>query len=361
MVDKKKLVKVKKSSEIDEVKNAVLKRRKKVSLRKLPPLPKKEEIKEKPLMPTLSKEKKVKKSGEKVAQPVIFKRKTSQVGKKIVKKELKKITPIVRSIRTEKDIAMDFAGKVQQKFDRLVKASVLFGSQTTAKDSASVGSDIDIILIVDDVSTNWDLELVSWYREELGKLVASQKHGKDLHINTVRLSTWWEDMLHGDPVVINILRYGEALIDYGGFFNPLKALLLKGKIRSTPEAVYAALRRAPGHIARSRAAEMAAVEGVYWAMVDSAQAALMTAGKMPPSPEYIPEMLKEVFVDAGMLKMNYIRGLSELYNLHKSIIHGRVSDIKGQEIDEWQSMAEKFMLEMTRIIDGLLEAQKKKE
>jgi len=296
---------------------------------------------------------------------VIGKTTTRSVGKGIKKEDAKEtektkvISPIARRIRTEKDIAMDFAGKVQQKFDRLVKASILFGSQTVAKGGATTGSDIDIILIVDDVSTNWDLELVAWYREELGKLVARQKYGGDLHINTVRLSTWWEDLLHGDPVVINILRYGEALIDYGGFFNPIKALLQRGKIRSTPEAVHAALRRAPGHLARSRAAEMAAIEGVYWAMVDSAQAALMTSGKMPPSPEYIPEMLKEVFVDAGMLKMSHVKGLSELYNLHKSISHGRVSDIKGQEIDEWQEMAEKFMLEMTRIIDGLLESQKK--
>ena len=285
---------------------------------------------------------------------------------KLVESEVKEIDRKInkklesRTLRIEKDIAMDFAGKVQQKFDRLVKASVLFGSQTDAKGDAAEGSDIDIVLIVDDVATNWDLELVSWYREELAKLVAKDKHGSDLHINTVRLSTWWEDLLYGDPVVINILRYGEALIDYGGFFNPLKALLLKGKIRSTPEAVYAALRRAPDHIVRSRVAEMSAVEGVYWAIIDSAQAALMTAGKIPPSPEHIPEMLKEVFVDAGMLKINYIKSLREITLLHKAIVHGQVSNIKGQQIDDMQELAEKFMLEMTRIIDGILESQMKK-
>ncbi|MFH1290189.1 MAG: hypothetical protein ABIH92_02155, partial [Nanoarchaeota archaeon] len=104
-------------------------------------------------------------------------------------------------------------------------------------------SDVDIILIVDDAAVNWDMQLVAWYREGLGKLIAAQKYAAELHVNTVKLTTWWEDLLHGDPVVINILRYGEALIDYAGFFNPLKALLLKGKVRSTPEAVNAALQR----------------------------------------------------------------------------------------------------------------------
>lgn len=259
-------------------------------------------------------------------------------------------------LTSEKEIAMDFAEKVHQKFDKVVKASVLFGSQAKTGE-ASEGSDIDLILIVDDAAIDWDLELVAWYREELGKLITRQRYGAELHVNTVKLTTWWEDLLNGDPVVINILRYGEALIDYAGFFNPLKALLLQGKVRSTPEAVNAALQRAPGHLARSRIAAMSAIEGTYWAMVDSAQAALMTAGKIPPSPEHIPEMLKETFVDAGMLKMGYVKSMNELYSLHKAISHRQVSSLKGQEIDEWQELAEKFLGEMARIINTMLEAR----
>lgn len=266
--------------------------------------------------------------------------------------------PQVPKLLDEHDVAMDFATKVQKKFDHLVKASVLFGSQTQGQNSAVPGSDIDIILIIDDVSIDWDLELVSWYREELSKIISMQTEGKTLHVNTVKLSTWWEDLMHGDPVVINILRYGEPLIDYGSFFNPLKALLLKGKIKSTPEAVHAALRRAPGHIARSKIAEMGAIEGVYWAFVDAAQAALITAGKLPPTPEHVPQMLKETFVDSGMLKMFYVKAFRDVYFLHKRIAHGELQDIKGNDIDEWQEIAEKFLGEMTRIIDALLEGKK---
>lgn len=256
------------------------------------------------------------------------------------------------TLRTERDIAFDFAEKVYKKFDKIIKAAILFGSQS--KKTASADSDIDIILIIDDAAINWDIELVAWYREELGKIIAAQKYSRDLHINTIRLTTWWEDLLHGDPVVINILRYGEALLDYAGFFNPIKALLLSGKIRSTPEAVHAALRRAPAHLYRSKQAEMGAIEGAYWAMIDSAQAALMTAGKIPPSPEHIPEMLHQAFVEEKMLKSSYVKGMKELISLHKKIVHGRLNDIKGAEIDEWQDFAEKFLNEMTRIIGFLL-------
>ena len=270
---------------------------------------------------------------------------------KVRKLPLEKVEP-----KTEKDIAMDFAIQVHKKFESVIKASILFGSQ--AKNTSGPGSDIDIILIVDDASINWDLELIAWYREELGKLISSNKYSRELHINTVKLTSWWQDLLYGDPVVLNILRSGEALIDSGGFFNPIKALLIQGKIKSTPEAVYAALQRAPEHLGRSKSAEMGAIEGVYWCMVDAAQAALITAGKLPPSPEHIPEMLNEAFVTPGMLKIDYVRAIRDIYNLHKGIAHGEISNIKGQDIDKWQEIAQRFLSEMTKIIDNIIEKRK---
>lgn len=274
-----------------------------------------------------------------------------------MKKSVKtKKIPVARGkLMDEKAIAMDFATKVHQKFDRMLRASILFGSQ--AKNEAKPSSDIDIILVIDDASINWDLELISWYREELGKIIAAQRYGKNLHVNTVKLTTFWQDLMKGDPVILNILRYGESLIDSGAFFTPIKSLLEKGKIKSTPEAVYIALQRAPNHLARSKAAELGSIEGVYWTMVDSAQAALIMAGQTPPSPEHIPDMLKETFVDKDKLNFGFVRAFNDLYLLHKNISYGKVSDIKGAEIDQWQHLAEKFLIEMTRLVDEMIETQ----
>jgi predicted nucleotidyltransferase/uncharacterized protein (UPF0332 family) len=268
----------------------------------------------------------------------------------VIKEEVELIK---KEVMTEKDIAMDFALQVVKKFDRLIKASVLFGSQT--KDSATAESDIDIILIVDDASVNWDMELVAWYREELAKIISASRYAKDLHVNTIKLSTWWQDMIYGEPVVINIIRYGEALIDIGGFFNPLKSLLLQGKIRSTPEAVYSSLQRAPNHLARSKLSVLSAIEGVYWTMVDASQAVLMTAGKMPPSPEHIPLMLKTTFVDKGMMDIIEVKMMKDIYLLHKSINHGDVTTIKGTDIDMWQDKAEKYLQKVTSMIAKMIE------
>ncbi len=278
-------------------------------------------------------------------------KKAKKKSKKKSKKSGKDLPTL--QLKKESDIAMDFATKVYKKFDKIIKSVVLFGS--TAKQTTVTGSDIDIIIIIDDVAVNWDQELIAWYRQELEKLIKNNPYQGNLHINTVKLSTWWEDLMRGDPVIINILRYGEAMIDLAGFFNPLKYLLIKGKIKSTPEAIYSALQRAPLHIARSKIAELNAIDGLFWSMVDAAHAALIAIDIPPASPEHIPGDLKENFVNSGKLKMKYVVWYRDLLVLHKKIAHGEVKNLKGVEIDAWQDRAEEFLEVMANLVKELVD------
>ena len=175
------------------------------------------------------------------------------------KKPVKNIPTL--KLKSEHEIAMDFATKAYKKFEKAIKSIILFGS--TAKKTQIAGSDIDIIIVIDDASIKWDQELTAWYRQELGAILGANPYSANLHINTVKLTTWWQDLMRGDPIILNILRNGEALIDAAGFFDPLKFLLIQGKIKSTPEAIYNALQRAPMHLARSKAAELNSIEGLY--------------------------------------------------------------------------------------------------
>lgn len=261
-------------------------------------------------------------------------------------KNAKKLTTL--DLKTEHDVAIDFGTKVYKKLGQMIKSIALFGS--TAKRMQKSGSDIDIIIIIDDVSIQWDMELSAWYREELNKLVKANPYNKEIHISTVKLSTWWDDLIKGDPTVINILRYGESIIDLAGFFEPLKYLLIKGKIKGTPESIYNCLERAPAHIARSKASELGAVEGVYWSMVDSAHAALIANDILPASPDHIATDLRDTFVSTGRLKVKYVDWYKDAMMIHKQIAHGEISDLKGVVIDDLQQKAEDFLTVMIKIV-----------
>lgn len=280
--------------------------------------------------------------------------------KKVEKKSQKKTQTVspenTMNLVTEKEIAMDFATKVYKEFNTLIKSIVLFGS--SARQETKKDSDIDIIIILDDVTTKFDNELISWYRKNLGKVVVQNKYIRPLHINSVKLSTWWQDVIRGDPIVINVLRYGEAMIDFGGFFNPLRVLLKEGKIKSTPEAIYTLLERAPTHLSRARGATLATVDGLYWCMVDAAHAALISAEITPPSPEKIPEYLDQYFVKNKLLNKKYIDYYSEMHKVAKDIVHGKRSEVTGKFTDEWFVKSDEFLREMANLVEDIIRSKK---
>lgn len=254
------------------------------------------------------------------------------------------------------DIAYDFSIKAYKKFRDVIKAIILFGS--VPKKEATAKSDIDLIILIDDASINWDEELIAWYREELARLVAAQKYARELHINTVTLTTFWEELRNGEPLVTNVVRYGQALIDVGGFFDPLKALLAKGRIRPTPEAIFVTMERALNHYLRGKNNMLVTVESFYWAMVDAAHAALMARKIIPPSPEHIAELLEEVFVNRRMLDKKYVDWYEDTRKLTKEIIYGNTKKIDGDDLQELQEKTDKFVTVFRDLTKSLIKDEK---
>ncbi len=261
-----------------------------------------------------------------------------------------------KKFENDRDIAYDFAIKSYKKFKEVIKSIVLFGS--VVKNEAKKGSDIDIVIIIDDCVIDWDQELIAWYRQELSELLGEQRYKKELHLTTITLSTFMEEVRAGEPAVINMLRYGETLIDHGGFFNPLKVLLAKGKIRPTAESIFLTLRRSPMHLAKAKIDIVASIENVYWAMVDSSHAALMAAGHVPPSPEHVAELLESMFVKRKFLNGKYVDWFKEMYELAHDVMHGNVKYIEGKEVDKYLKRAEEFEKVMRSITSKLIENRK---
>jgi len=252
-------------------------------------------------------------------------------------------------LKTEHDIAMDFAVKVYKRFDKFIKSVVLFGS--VAKEEAVAGSDIDIVIIIDDVSVRLDEEIVAWYREELEKLLRRTPYQQSLHVNTTKLSTWWEDLMRGDPTIINVIRYGEAMLDYGGFFEPLKRLLLEGKMRPSPEAIWTYFDRAPKTLHNSKWHMLQAALDLYWAAIDSAHAALMKLGDSPASPSHVADLLEERMVKTKMLDKRYPPIMRNLYALQKKIMYREIQEISATEYERHMKDATDFVKVMQDFIN----------
>ena len=103
----------------------------------------------------------------------------------------------------ELDIAYEFAKETKKELKELLRALILFGSTARKINPNDKTNDIDILIIVDDVSIQLSPELVQTYRIILEKIVA--KVSKKLHVTTLRFTNFWEYVRAGDPIAINIL------------------------------------------------------------------------------------------------------------------------------------------------------------
>ena len=248
------------------------------------------------------------------------------------------------------EIAKTFASRVYKEFGEFVRAIILFGS--AAKEKKTPG-DIDILIVLDDVRIIWNEEIVQTYRIVLQRVIA-ETDLKKLHVQSMKFTSFWEYLRAGDPVAINILRYGVALIDTG-FFDPLQMLLDQGRIRPTPEAISTYFGMAPGSIERARGHLIAATIDLYWAAINATHAALMHHGEIPPSPEHVPDILQRTLGKEKKISLASLKTMKELYTVYKGLTGREKKEVTGREYDLYRKKTEKLVKEMEKYI------QKKKK
>lgn len=260
----------------------------------------------------------------------------------------KKQNPNIGNYREEDlKIAYRFAGEARKELGNIIKAVVIFGS-TARHTKKSVKGDIDILVVIDDITTVLTRELTEAYRIVIQKIIT--KISTKLHIISLRFTSFWEYIRNGDPIGINILRDGVAVIDTG-FFDPLQALLKRGRIRPTPESIWAYFIRAPNTLHNSKWHLTQATLDLYWSVIDSAHAALMKVGEIPPTPEHVADMLDKALVKKKLLEKRYVTVMEHFFKLMKMITHREIKEIKGSEFDRYFNQAADFVARMRKIIE----------
>jgi len=240
---------------------------------------------------------------------------------------------------------------------RYVVAYVLAGSQVKGRSVES--SDVDIYVVIDDTDVKQHtfeelkiklMDLIINKAMEAKILVNSNK---ELHPQVYTLTEFWLAMSESNPVIITFLRDGIPLYDRGMFIS-WKQLLLKGILKPSQEAANKYITAAENALkdAKNKLKNIInnlIIEDLAVAMVTSAQAVIMDSGLLPGDPKETPEMLKKLFVDRGILNIEYVNILSEVWKMRKDFEHGKVNEYKYEDLMNVFEKAEKFISEMKNI------------
>ncbi len=263
-----------------------------------------------------------------------------------MKSKIKKKENPNKKMYNKKDIgtAYKFASSIYKEMGSYLKAIVLFGS--TARKTKNTG-DIDVLLVLDDISIDLSPEFIQTYRIIIEKLVS--EISKKLHITTLKFSTFWDYIRNGDPVAINILRDGYPIID-SGFFEPMQALLYQGRIRPSAESIWTYYARAPQTLQNARWHLLQGCLDMYWAVIDASHAALMSIGEIPPTPAHVADLVREKLVKPKLLEQKYAAIVSRFYDLSRMILHKDINKISGDEFEEYFKDAEDYIKRMKEFV-----------
>ncbi|MBI5060959.1 MAG: nucleotidyltransferase domain-containing protein [Candidatus Aenigmarchaeota archaeon] len=252
-------------------------------------------------------------------------------------------------------LAQRFKDDVLKKYQKIVKAVVVFGSLT--RKDFSEKSDIDMLVVIDDTMARLTPEQKDHLDEEI-RLI-----GKDISEDIVVQPTWtltefWDMARIGHPLLYTIVRDGWALFDTG-FFIPIRKLLEMGKIPTTLEAVEKFMEASPQKIKRVESAKLYMIaEDLYYAMLNSSQAILMYLGENPPTPKETPHAVKEHLIDKKLLEEEYMNDLRSVIEFRKGVEHKDIKDVSGHDLDMFIDKAKRFVERMEQL---LLQLQKKRK
>jgi len=242
------------------------------------------------------------------------------------------------------DIAFSLATKVVKEFETFIKTVALFGS-TARKDDNS--HDIDILIIVDDVSTKLTSEMTETYKIILEKIIVETS--SKLHVTTLKMTNFWDYIRKGDPLGLNILRDGVSLYDVG-LFEPLRELLSEGRISPSQETINIYVNKAITSMFNSRNHMIRATLDLYWAVIDVSHAVLMQEGVLPQSPAKVADKLENIFVKTKRLEKKHITTMRKFYLMSKQIVHNEKSLVTGQEYDRYLKEAQVYIDRLKKLL-----------
>lgn len=250
--------------------------------------------------------------------------------------------------KEEFDLSRKLADSLIKEMPGFLQTVVLFGSSARGE-KTTYEKDIDVLLIVNDVSIILTPEVSETFRIITEKI--SSQISRRFHLNTLMLSSYWEYVRNGDPIIINMLRDGVPLYDIG-VFEPMQQLLFKGKIKPSSEAMWIYWARAPNTIQNAKWHVMQAMVDLYWAAIDAAHAALMRAGEIPPTPSHVPDMLDQKFVKAGLLEAKYVGVIRDLFKMAKMIAHRDIKEVTGEAFSKAAKETLDFVERMKKIVES---------
>jgi predicted nucleotidyltransferase len=239
-------------------------------------------------------------------------------------------------LRAKSKAVERFAAHARQKMGNMVKGVALIGS--IARGDFTPGSDIDVLVVIDDTQRDVPDELKEKLLAMLNEI--GKKIDKKMQIQIHTITEMFQFATGGDNIIYNFLRHMKIVYD-GGVLKPMRKLLKAGEIKPTRESVMRSMEGADFYMKKVDQYVEWIVERFYRAVTWASNAFIMSMDLPPASPPEIPLVLKK-YADQGVLPPEVPAIAAEVIQTHKAVEHGDLHpDI--EQIHDLQPKVVKFL------------------
>lgn len=236
-----------------------------------------------------------------------------------------------------------FADKVAERYGKLLGSCIVMRPGNDSSKEGAGTKDLKVFFLIDDLNSvvlNPALTDIRGGADEL-----AYESDLPLRCEVLLASVFWEKYNDSDLETLDMLRHGIVIKD-NGFARPLQDMLVTGKVRPTDESMKVYFVKAERSLKISGQKVNRAVLDLYWAVIDSAHAAVMVAGMTPPSPEHLAEAVKSELVKRNLVHRRCGDIVDKFYNIAKRIMHKEVFEVSGREFDSYLDDADFFIKEI---------------
>lgn len=260
-----------------------------------------------------------------------------QLGSSLIFSDYRGFISALKSIDIHRNMLL-------QKFEKYVVVYAGAGSWLRGEKS----NDFDIFVVVDDTDVKRMSRLQ--VKDQLTKIIwqmaqdVAQLTGVNLHAQVYLLTDFWDALKDAHPVMFTFLRDGVPFYDRG-LYSAWKELLKLGKIRPSPEAIDLHMNGATQLIDRAKKTmQEIAMQDIYYAVLNPAQAMLMLKGYNPTTPKETVRIYHDVlFKKEKFVSEKEATILQETVKMFKDIEHDKSYKMSGKELDKRLKDADFFL------------------
>jgi len=174
----------------------------------------------------------------------------------------------------------------------------------------------------------------------------------------ITLSQYYKDLLENKLELLIQLKQASPLYDPSGFFLPIKRLLDTGELKKTKERMFRLVSGVRHNMRKVYQAKLEALSNLFTAVIDAAEAALLTRGITFVVPKEIPKLLEKEFLKEKMISRRTIEIFQEIYDYYKAYEHHKIKEIDGKKLEKLINHTEKFIYDMEYIIRKRFQSEK---